>query len=73
MVICAIYDICLTQTNNAVIQFRLDVNICMLMLKYTPDFYNCLPKLPFSEHALLNHEDACLFLLEVYIHMHKSM
>jgi len=45
MVICAIYDICLTQTNNAVIQFRLDVNVCMLVLKYMPDFYNCIPKL----------------------------
>lgn len=45
MVICAIYDICLAQTNNAVIQFRMNVNICMSILKYMPDFYDgLLPK-----------------------------
>lgn len=45
MVICAIYDVCLAQTNNAVIPFRMNVNICMSILKYFPDFYDgLLPK-----------------------------
>jgi len=62
MVICAIYDICLAQTNNAVIQFGMDVNICMSAIKYLPDFYHAL----FPQQSLL----LCIFSVNMKIKRH---